>query len=410
MYLISHPSLYTGEAMKAYKSLDAYKYFTSGKVRDVYVWRQVNTKAGGSKHVYVIRSKVNHSMAIRDKPLSVWVGIQEDGSVITGHCDCMAGVSEVCSHVAATLFYVAKANDMKPKSCTSKPCTWNIPSRKRQVTYSESSSINFKRPKHPLLDNTAPNLPTTTATVPCQIQQPTASMKDNFYKMLSASGTKPALLAIVKGFTDPYIPSSVAMRLPSPLSRLFKTDYLQLSYSDLTKKCEEEFSTLAFSTEQVAALEKTTRHQSKSQTWFDYRAGRITASNFHPAVRTSPANPSVSLIKRICYPQAYKFSTAATRWGCKHEKTAISSYKEMQLKHHGSFSVEESGLHIHQEYPFIGASPDGLVQTQLACTRRSYCDFVVWRGMGETTHELYIERIYPSAAFFAENVEKAKTF
>ncbi|XP_078685530.1 uncharacterized protein LOC144918543 [Branchiostoma floridae x Branchiostoma belcheri] len=290
-------------------------------------------------------------MAIRDKPLSVWVGIQEDGSVITGHCDCMAGVSEVCSHVAATLFYVAKANDMKPKSCTSKPCTWNIPSRKRQVTYSEASSINFKRPKHPLLDNTAPNLPTTTATVPCQIQQPTSSMKDNFYKMLSASGTKPALLAIVNGFTDPYIPSSVAMRLPSPLSRLFKTDYLQLSYSDLTKKCEEEFSTLAFSTEQVAALEKTTRHQSKSQTWFDYRAGRITASNFHPAVRTSPANPSVSLIKRICYPQAYKFSTAATRWGCQHEKTAISSYKEMQLKHHGSFSVEESSLHIHQEYP-----------------------------------------------------------
>ncbi|KAI8484446.1 hypothetical protein Bbelb_378790 [Branchiostoma belcheri] len=29
MYLISHPSLYTGKAMKAYKSLDAYKYFTS---------------------------------------------------------------------------------------------------------------------------------------------------------------------------------------------------------------------------------------------------------------------------------------------------------------------------------------------------------------------------------------------
>ena len=31
LYLISYPSVYSGESMKAHKSLDAYKFFTSGK-------------------------------------------------------------------------------------------------------------------------------------------------------------------------------------------------------------------------------------------------------------------------------------------------------------------------------------------------------------------------------------------
>eukprot|EP00058_Branchiostoma_floridae_P013212 XP_002598700.1 hypothetical protein BRAFLDRAFT_95816 [Branchiostoma floridae] len=116
---------------------------------------------------------------------------------------------------------------------------------------------------------------------------------------------KPALLSFVKGFTDPSIPSVVALNLSSPLCRLFRTEYMQLSHHDLTEKCEEEASRLAFSTKQVAAQEKTTRLQSKSNTWFEYRAGRITASNFRAAVSTNPVSPSVSLIKRICYPEAY---------------------------------------------------------------------------------------------------------
>ncbi|XP_035685431.1 uncharacterized protein LOC118422035 [Branchiostoma floridae] len=374
----------------------------------------------------------------------------------------MAGVSEVCSHVAATLFYMGQA---AATSCTSKPSLWNRPlKRKPQKPYAEGSAINFKRPKNPLLDNnTPPKLPKTAATG-TSLKQPTVSQKDTFYKMMRDSGIKPAFLSIVKGYTDPYIPSVVALNLPSPLCRLFRTEYMQLSHNDLTKKCEEEASRLAFSTEQVAALEKTTRLQSKSNTWFEYRAGRITASNFRAAVSTNPVSPSVSLIKRICYPEAYKFSTAATRWGCQHESTAINSYKEMQVKDHDSLKVGDSGFHIHAEHTFLGATPDGLVtckccgegilevkcpmcvkdktfeseadqqhrqfclelrgqrlqlkhshpyyfqvQAQLACTGRNYCDFVVWRGAGKTTQQLHIERIYPDVAFFSTYVAKAKT-
>ena len=74
--------------------------------------------------IFSIYIQCEHSMRIRDKALNVWVAILEDGTVQTGHCDCMAGASEACSHLAATLFLLSKAAEMK-KSCTSLPCSWN---------------------------------------------------------------------------------------------------------------------------------------------------------------------------------------------------------------------------------------------------------------------------------------------
>ena len=65
--------------------------------------------------------------------------------------------------------------------------------------------------------------------------------------------------------------------------------------------------------EQAVKLETETRGQSSKKSWFLHRAGRITASNFKSVVVTNPCMPSQSLIKRICYPEAFKFTTAATK-------------------------------------------------------------------------------------------------
>ena len=40
-----------------------------------------------------------------------------------------------------------------------------------------------------------------------------------------------------------------------------------------------------------------------------------------------PAKPAKSLVKSICYPEARKFATAATRWGCEHEGRAHKAYQ-----------------------------------------------------------------------------------
>ena len=67
------------------------------------------------------------------------------------------------------------------------------------------------------------------------------------------------------------------------------------------------------SKEQVKLVEEATRDQACNRLWFAQRAGRITASIFKHAARTNLAMPSPSLIKRVCYPDAFCFSTEATR-------------------------------------------------------------------------------------------------
>ena len=113
--------------------------------------------------------------------------------------------------------------------------------------------------------------------------------------------------------------------LSLPLSALFDPSAMDFPYCDLLKKCEEVFESLMITNEQARNIEVSTRDQVQSKTWFRYRAGRVTASKFKAAAHTDLSQPSQSLIKCICYPESYRFSSKATRWGV--------SMKKMPGKH-----------------------------------------------------------------------------
>ena len=70
--------------------------------------------------------------------------------------------------------------------------------------------------------------------------------------------------------------------------------------------------------------------------------------------------PSVSLVKSICYPTR-SFKSAACEYGCKHESDARKEYEYVMKQHHQLFTVKESGLILDPMYSFVGASPDGVV-------------------------------------------------
>ena len=77
----------------------------------------------------------------------------------------------------------------------------------------------------------------------------------------------------------------------------------------------------------------------------------------------------------VCHPELSKFSTTATQWGCEHEQVAHSKYASMFEGTHEEFSVCDCGLFISTTYPFMGASPDGLVSCK--CCGDGVCEIKV---------------------------------
>lgn len=57
-------------------------------------------------------SKVYHSMKLNEKPLTAWIIVQKDGIVRSTHCDCVAGLSETCSHISTLLYALANLHFM----------------------------------------------------------------------------------------------------------------------------------------------------------------------------------------------------------------------------------------------------------------------------------------------------------
>ena len=66
------------------------------------------------------------------------------------------------------------------------------------------------------------------------------------------------------------------------------------------------------------------------------------------------------MIKAICYPNIFKFNTAATEHGCKHESIAIKAYEKVMKEKHINFHVRTCGTFINQQYPWLHATPDFL--------------------------------------------------
>lgn len=77
---------------------------------------------------------MNHSQRLSEKPLVPWVIAEPDGQIISGHCDCMAGLGETCSHVASVLWALESGVRLRESlTCTQKKAYWVIPNSVKQV-------------------------------------------------------------------------------------------------------------------------------------------------------------------------------------------------------------------------------------------------------------------------------------
>ena len=125
------------------------------------------------------------------------------------------------------------------------------------------------------------------------------------------------------------------------------------SLKDTIKKFKD---TLNVTSERSREIERGTREQRNSQLWFSVRRYRITSSLFGAVLSHKADTPPDSLVLRIIQPK-----TLSTP-GVENEKHAVNEYKKYQqsLKNK-DLIVTPSGIIINPEYNFLGTSPDGAV-------------------------------------------------
>ena len=134
---------------------------------------------------------------------------------------------------------------------------------------------------------------------------------------------------------------------------------MDLEYHELLKVCES--LNIEIIKEMALTVEKETMLRSSSKLWFRYRAGRVTASRIKAVCRTDASKPSQSLVKSICFPESFCFTSKQTTWGCKHEKSAHEHYMVAVKGQHANFTIRDSGLVINPLWPLIGPPPDGVI-------------------------------------------------
>ena len=161
----------------------------------------------------------------------------------------------------------------------------------------------------------------------------------------------------------------------------------------------------------------------RTDEWFASRLGKATASRIADIIAKTKTGPSASrenysvqlVLERITQSKGESYSNAAMQWGTETEPLARQAY---ELKR-GLF-VDEVGFIDHPTIANSGASPDGLVEIkcpnsathmetlvtrkipqkyipqmtwQMACTGRSWCDFVSFDPRFPEHLQIFIERI-----------------
>ena len=167
-----------------------------------------------------------------------------------------------------------------------------------------------------------------------------------------------------------------------------------------------------------------------TQEWLLARCGKVTASRVADIMAKTKSGYSASrgnymaelVCERLTGVPTDTFKSAAMEWGTAHEPHARAAYEAV-----GGVLVEEVGFVPHPSIPDAGASPDGLVgsvglieikcpytathietllsgkvpdryntqmQWQMACTGRTWCDYVSYDPRMPENMRLFLARVF----------------
>ncbi|XP_047126518.1 uncharacterized protein LOC124807886 [Hydra vulgaris] len=179
---------------------------------------------------------------MNDVPLHPWIISEKSGNIVCAHCNCMAGLGESCSHVGAVLFHIESAVKIRnSKTCTDEKAYWLLLSSKK-IEFKPVSDIDFTSPKSLQcnLNNKVQGIIYDKKIAHRKsVSIPTKDETDKFFLDLIQCGTKPAILSIIPGFTEPYEPSITTEKYAESLSDLYQKNIF-LNFEQLLAACKKK--------------------------------------------------------------------------------------------------------------------------------------------------------------------------
>jgi hypothetical protein len=276
-----------GAAMKNFKGLESYQYFQSRHVGIVWCCRP--EKEG--KCVY-LKTDVTPGQAVNKPNYKAWVRCDDDGTVQTGHCTCMAGLGKSCSHIGALLWKVeyAVTHNYTGTSCTDEQMKWNSGTQSN-IEPKALEHISFARHKQ------TSTLCTTEVIQPAsRMEFPQYLSHDEYVTCVNKSDLKP--LFQLKNTT--LYTSYTAQ----PFVQEAETEHDSEHCDALTcTKCVEFYTRyINITPEQTLTLERISKQQGESSIWKESRKIRITASTAHKVPVRATTNPD-NFLRDHVYPR-----------------------------------------------------------------------------------------------------------
>jgi len=228
-------------------------------------------------------------------------------------------------------------------TCTSLPNAW-LPTYTNNAPHKEVRHYDFTSAKAKRLDleaESAGALNQPQCDVPNKKKNlPTVSQEryDQFLRdVFQTDGDNCAVFRVAKDFCD-FFKTKDLVSVPPPLTVFFYASICDKNDDEINRKCEEVWQGYNLSKEQCASIEEATRGQSKSAQWHSQRLGRITASKTKRICSDDLANPSLSLLKDVCY-STQTYQSGEMKRGLRMEKVALAAYQDLMRQHHGDFKV-----------------------------------------------------------------------
>ena len=278
---------------------------------------------------------------MNEPSLILWL-ILDEQSIKSSHCNCMAGLGEVCSHVGSVLFLLDFYTRNAEKTVTDSKVYWKLPSKTGSksddtgVSTLKIDNISFEPAKRTFSNDLSKRAEVVWPGFPARKVHCMEELIECL-RELQEIHKKGVTFRVVRPFADEI--SRMRCRFP-----LFLDLYDPKIEDDITlESIIEKGKELNFklTSEQIREIEN---NEQRSDEWFMYRTGRITSYTAKDVCCVRSYDSNISLIGKMCYPKESQFTSLAVRYGQEHEETAKQVYLQHAMKKHASFRIEDSGL------------------------------------------------------------------